>query len=231
MTYTAEQIERIGGNRWTGHRGQLRIYLNDWHTIAGLELHHYKTGNIAGAYLNGERISNAKGGRLASGKVWWADGKVWFQGISDEISDDLSSGIRRAVAEADVHHARHGAIPADAITQQRINSYEVHVWTHGACGASGDRNTKTQAEMAYLDHLDECQPDQPPSAPPAEQQRITPDADPAGLVADIRRAGRTARQIAQAIGVHVSTVYRWARGAFRPTAVRLAALTALAVAR
>lgn len=55
--------------------------------------------------------------------------------------------------------------------------------------------------------------------------KATPTA--AQLVAHLRNSGYTARQIATAIGVHVSTVYRWARGAFRPTAARATALLAL----
>lgn len=52
--------------------------------------------------------------------------------------------------------------------------------------------------------------------------------DANALIASLRRAGMSVRAIAAAVGVHTSTVYRWARGLFAPIASRYAALTALA---
>ncbi|WP_431935763.1 helix-turn-helix domain-containing protein [Micromonospora sp. RP3T] len=51
---------------------------------------------------------------------------------------------------------------------------------------------------------------------------------PAGQVTALRAAGRTVRDIAQMVGVAVSTVYRWARGLCRPLPANAAALAALA---
>lgn len=51
--------------------------------------------------------------------------------------------------------------------------------------------------------------------------------EPMAMISALRAAGRTVRDIAAAIGVHASTVYRWARGQFRPTPARAAALAAL----
>lgn len=59
---------------------------------------------------------------------------------------------------------------------------------------------------------------------------IATTESPAALVARLRNGGRSAREIAKVAGVHVSTVYRWARGAFAPSADHLAALTALVAA-
>lgn len=42
------------------------------------------------------------------------------------------------------------------------------------------------------------------------------------------RNSLTPGQIAQGLGVHVSTVYRWARGVSRPTGIRLGLLAAMA---
>lgn len=47
------------------------------------------------------------------------------------------------------------------------------------------------------------------------------------IIANLRAAGRSVREIAALVGVHVSTVYRWARGAFKPQAARLAALSSI----
>ena len=64
----------------------------------------------------------------------------------------------------------------------------------------------------------------------AEQAKATVAARPAdavGIIATLRAAGRSVREIAAAVGVHSSTVYRWSRGAFRPQPQRLAALAAI----
>jgi DNA-binding transcriptional regulator YiaG len=50
---------------------------------------------------------------------------------------------------------------------------------------------------------------------------------PADMVARLRKDGMTTRRIAAATGVHISTVYRWARGVVRPTAANMAALAGL----
>jgi DNA-directed RNA polymerase specialized sigma24 family protein len=47
------------------------------------------------------------------------------------------------------------------------------------------------------------------------------------IITQLRAAGRSVREIAQMVNVHASTVYRWARGAFKPQAARLAALAAI----
>lgn len=53
-------------------------------------------------------------------------------------------------------------------------------------------------------------------------------AEPMAIIAALRAAGYTIRQIAAAVCVHTSTVYRWASGTFRPQPTRFAALAALA---
>lgn len=62
-----------------------------------------------------------------------------------------------------------------------------------------------------------------------ERQAGEPETDsPAQMIATMRAAGRTVRQIAAAIGCAISTVYRWARGIHRPGTRYATALAALA---
>ena|SRR5690554_6871965 len=70
-TITAQQIIDLGGREWTGRNGQRRIYLNNWHELAGLEITRYKNGGIRFAAINGEQISNTKAAKLATAKVWF----------------------------------------------------------------------------------------------------------------------------------------------------------------
>lgn len=58
---TADKLIALGGRRWTKN-GMDRIYLNDWHTFAGIEYTQYNTGNISSAAIGGRGIAN---GRLA----------------------------------------------------------------------------------------------------------------------------------------------------------------------
>lgn len=73
---TAQQIEIMKqiGNEW--QKGDKhRIYFNNLSEIYGLNCEYYNSGNICGADLNGERISNSKAkqliGKLLSCKVWY----------------------------------------------------------------------------------------------------------------------------------------------------------------
>lgn len=74
--YTAAQIIAIGGSDWTGRAGQRRVYLKDWPEMVGLDVSYYRTGNVSGASLNGEKISNNRATRLLCAKVWWEDGVI-----------------------------------------------------------------------------------------------------------------------------------------------------------
>lgn len=62
--------------------------------------------------------------------------------------------------------------------------------------------------------------------PPADDRDN--NANASAIVATIRTAGRTVREIAEMIGVSVSSVYRWARGICRPRPANFAALAAIA---
>jgi hypothetical protein len=109
IVYSVETMTAIGGRRWQKN-GHDRVYLNDFETVPGLELDHYKSGSISYATLDGDKISNAEGGRLATAvdKVYFdaADGKVhikWGWGNPrsldrDEIADRIFSAVRAAIA-------------------------------------------------------------------------------------------------------------------------------------
>jgi hypothetical protein len=109
VVYSVETMTAIGGRRWQKN-GHDRIYLNDFETVPGLELDHYKSGSISYATLDGEKVSNAEGGRLATAvdKVYFnvADGKVyikWGWGNPrsldrEEIAARIFAAVRAAVA-------------------------------------------------------------------------------------------------------------------------------------
>ena len=80
-----------------------------------------------------------------------------------------------------------------------------------------------------VDALSDAPADEPADAPadePAGDEQ--PSTDPVHRVAELRQAGRTAREIAQMIGCAVSTVYRWLRGQHRPSARYATAILAIA---
>jgi len=110
-TITAQQILDLGGREWTGRNGQKRIYLNNWHELAGLEITRYKSGSIRWATIKGEPISNNKAGMLMTAKVWYdvetgqlrntirsVAENARIEHIGDVLIDNLVAAIRRAGA-------------------------------------------------------------------------------------------------------------------------------------
>lgn len=176
MAYTRQQIIAIGGSEWTHPgTGEIRIYINDWPALIGLDVNRYGTGNISSATLDGERISNARARDILGTvtRVWWSD------------------------ADSKIH-IRH-------YTTGRYAD-QVPGWIHDG--------------IATAVKASEPQPsddEEPPAGSPAT-----------GIVAQLRSAGSTVRQIAEMVGVSISTIYRWARGICRPRPANLATLTALA---
>lgn len=66
VRYTVEDLIAMGAKRWQ-KAGYDRLYLNNAGIkLAGLEISRYNTGNISLAKLNGEKVSNTKGSRMAS---------------------------------------------------------------------------------------------------------------------------------------------------------------------
>lgn len=109
IEYTTENMIAIGGNEWK--RGNYhRVYFNNWHELAGLELEHYGTGNIRWAGWQGETVSNSQGYKLAGSveKVWFdaATGKFHCRyGFTEsrvasqrEVFDAVVAGIRARIA-------------------------------------------------------------------------------------------------------------------------------------
>jgi Homeodomain-like domain len=171
-TYTAEQIEAIGGNRWRKN-GMDRVYLdsNVWAALIGLEIGYYNSGNISWAQLNGEDISNGRARDILGciGKVYWdsIDGRIHITVYRNRYSGEVPGWIRAAIAKA--------------------------------VAALKDNGDATGGESA------------------------------ATIITGLRETGRTVRQIAEAVGVSISTVYRWALGVSQPRPTNALALAALAI--
>lgn len=102
-TYTPQQIIRIGGREWSKN-GKHRIYLNPdtWAPMIGLELTHYNTGNICGAWLDGEEISNSRARDIltciSSVYLDVNDNKIHIYGQPGRYWDQVPGWIRTAIA-------------------------------------------------------------------------------------------------------------------------------------
>jgi transposase-like protein len=237
-TYTKDQILAIGGNAWTPRTGQERVYLNNWHELIGLEVSRYNTGNICSATINGQRISNGKATRLLDAKVWWQNGKIlvtantdlantWMSELADGIATAVAAADERAISTTDATAAEATSDAIIEIPSRRPGRDPRYSYTCPKCGKTGiDVAYRVDAEKAFAEHLTTCAG---PATPADDQPQSTPEApaDPAMLIGALRSAGRTVREIAAAVGVHASTVYRWARGLFRPTAPRLTILASI----
>ena len=62
-----EELEALGFKRWTKN-GMDRLYVNA--SALGLNCEYYKTGNISGAWFDGECISNCEARRMKSSKTY-----------------------------------------------------------------------------------------------------------------------------------------------------------------
>jgi hypothetical protein len=106
MTYTKDQMIRIGGNAWTHpSTGEVRVYFNSWPELIGLEVSRYNTGNICGATLDGESISNARARDILGvvTKVWWsdADNQIHITAYrTGRYADSVPGWIRDGIGEA-----------------------------------------------------------------------------------------------------------------------------------
>lgn len=86
--YTYDQMSELGYPTWNHPRtGELRVYIDDWHAAIDLEVNYYKSGNISGAQLDGQRISNQSASRLLAVRVWWssADGELHYDDRNNQM--------------------------------------------------------------------------------------------------------------------------------------------------
>lgn len=94
-------LTKLGGRLW--EKGSMRrIYFNDLERWMGLTISRYNTGNISGARLNGERISNSQARRMlnAIDKLWFdlGDNQFHFRATDSDLANDVVSAIRAHIA-------------------------------------------------------------------------------------------------------------------------------------
>lgn len=106
VVYTVDTMVAIGGRRWQKN-GHDRVYLNGFETVPGLKLDHYKSGSISYAALDGEKISNAEGGRLAT-----AVDKVYFDATAGKVFIKWGWGNARSLDRDEIAARIFGAVRA-----------------------------------------------------------------------------------------------------------------------
>lgn len=99
MTETMiKKLEAKGFKRWTkGEHDRLYANVENF----GLELHHYNSGNISGATLNGEKISNSYGAEIKRNTSIYLnvnDGELY---LTDRANDEIVANVKAAIAEAE----------------------------------------------------------------------------------------------------------------------------------
>lgn len=112
-------------NEWEHPRtGETRRYVKNWAEIAGLEIARYNTGNISGAWINNEKIPNARAGAILAAKVWLdeSDG-IHVDHLSDyaqaylteaQIIEAITAVLTPAEDESDEAEGEAPAAAADA---------------------------------------------------------------------------------------------------------------------
>lgn len=114
MTETMiKKLEAKGFKRWTkGEHDRLYANVENF----GLELHHYNSGNISGATLNGEKISNSYGAEIkrnTSIHLNVNDGKLY---LTDKANDEIVANVKAAIAEAEEE------VAAEEATQEPVEA-------------------------------------------------------------------------------------------------------------
>ena len=123
-------IEGIDLGYWKHPRtGEERWYVNNSEELAGLELHHYNTGNISAAYLNGEKISNSQAKRLIGqlGNVWLtADGE-----IHTKFEGKLTGAVVEAIKAAQAAQEAAAEPEEEPATEEEYFTHAKQVASHG----------------------------------------------------------------------------------------------------
>lgn len=117
MKMTENMIKKLEGKgfkRWTkGEHDRLYANVEDF----GLELHHYNSGNISGATLNGEKISNSYGAEIKRNTSIYLnvnDGELY---LTDRANDEIVANVKAAIAEAEEEAAAEEATQEPAETE------------------------------------------------------------------------------------------------------------------
>lgn len=115
MTETMiKKLEAKGFKRWTkGEHDRLYANVENF----GLELHHYNSGNISGATLNGEKISNSYGAEIKRNTSIYLnvnDGELY---LTDRANDEIVANVKAAIAEAEEEAATEEATQEPAETE------------------------------------------------------------------------------------------------------------------
>lgn len=115
MTETMiKKLEAKGFKRWTkGEHDRLYANVENF----GLELHHYNSGNISGATLNGEKISNSYGAEIKRNTSIYLnvnDGELY---LTDRANDEIVANVKAAIAAAEEEAAAEEATQEPAKTE------------------------------------------------------------------------------------------------------------------
>jgi len=82
---TLEQLQAIGGKLWESGNNK-RVYFNNLEEIFGLRVTYYSSGNVCGAKLDGDMISNS-------------DAKYWLEFVSGSAKFYYDCNTMHFVAE------------------------------------------------------------------------------------------------------------------------------------
>lgn len=75
-------MSTIRTRAWTGSNGATRQYVQNIEELIGLDIDRYGSGNVRGAALDGESLSNAAARDIAGAKAWIdEDGTIVVSGV------------------------------------------------------------------------------------------------------------------------------------------------------
>jgi len=101
---TDEQALALGGRSVITDDGTVRVYFDEriWHEWAVLLISRYhQSGRVAEGRLGGRRITRSQAEAYAQGKVFAADGKLWFEDTDPVIEQRIRVHLTEGEVTAD----------------------------------------------------------------------------------------------------------------------------------
>lgn len=114
-------LKEIGGQEWQKN-GMHRVYFNDLAGWYGLRTTRYNSGNISGATLNGEAVSNTYARKLILDLI---DAKLWYdvptkkwqgRGIAHSDFDVVVANIKAKAQAAEAAQAQEQAQEQEVVS-------------------------------------------------------------------------------------------------------------------
>jgi hypothetical protein len=160
-------------------------------------------------------------------------GREWTHPRTGEVRIYINDDIWAPLVDFEVNRYKSGNICGASLNGRRVSNNKASYvlvsriyWT-STTGELRFENSSMLDDVIGIDTVEDAIRKAVEDSEPASDDSDSGQAGATGIVEGLRQAGRTVREIAEMVGVSVSSVYRWARGICQPRPANLAALAAI----